>query len=354
MKLLVLGGTVFLGRHIVQVALERGHEVTLFNRGQHGADIFPDLEHLHGDRDPNVGDGLKILEGRVWDAVVDTSGYVPRIVKASAELLSGCEHYSFVSSISAYASFAQPDQDENAPLAALENPDTEDVSAHYGALKAACERAAEVAMPGRVLNVRAGLIVGAFDPTDRFTYWPDRIARGVAPVVPGAQRNPVVPDAQRDEILAPGSPDVLTQFIDAQDLAVWMIRVIERRTVGTWNVTGRPMRLGELLDAIRLETQSPASFTWVSEDFLLEQSVPPWMGENSLPLWIPSSDADMAGFAQVSIARALENALHIRPLSLTLEDTLRWVRSRPTDYLWRSGLSVEREHELLEAWHSRS
>lgn len=334
MKILVLGGTVFLGRHIVQVALERGHEVTLFHRGQHGADMFPDLEHLHGDRDPNLGDGLRALEGRIWDAVVDTSGYVPRIVRASAELLSGSGRYSFVSSISAYESFNQPDQDETAPTAALENPDTEDVPAHYGALKAACERALEAAMPGRVLNVRPGLIVGAFDPTDRFTYWPDRIARG-------------------GEILVPGSPDGLTQFIDAEDVAVWMLRMIERGTVGTWNLTGRPMRLGELFEAIRLETQSDARFTWVSEAFLQAQGVQPWMGENSLPLWIPSSDPDMAGFARVSIARALENALHIRPLSLTLEDTLAWARSRPADHTWRSGLSVARERELLLAWNAR-
>jgi 2'-hydroxyisoflavone reductase len=335
MKILVLGGTVFLGRHIVQVALERGHEVTLFNRGQHGADVFPDLEHLRGDRDPNVGNGLRALRGRVWDAVVDTSGYVPRIVGASAEALAACGQYSFVSSISAYAGFSQPDQDENALTATLEDPDTEDVAAHYGALKAACERAAEAAMPGRVLNVRAGLIAGAYDQTDRFTYWPARIVNG-------------------GEVLAPGSPDALTQFIDAQDIAVWMLRMIERGTAGVWNVTGRPMRLGDLLDAIKLETNSNASFTWVAEDFLLEHNVQPWMGENSLPLWIPSTDASMSGFAQFSIARALENALHIRPLPLTLEDTLSWVPSRPADHTWRSGLTRDRERELLSAWRARS
>ena len=335
MKILVLGGTVFLGRHIVQVALERGHQVTLFNRGQHGTDVFPELEHLRGDRDPNVGDGLNALRDRVWDAVVDTSGYVPRIVGASAELLSGCGHYSFVSSISAYASFSQPDQDETAPTATLEDPDTEDVAAHYGGLKAACERALDAAMPGRALNVRAGLIVGGYDQTDRFTYWPARIATG-------------------GEVLAPGSPDALTQFIDAQDIAVWMLRMIERGTVGVWNVTGKPMRLGDLLDAIKLETKSDASFTWVAEDFLLENNVQPWMGENSLPLWIPSTDESMGGFAQFSIARALENALHFRPLALTLEDTLSWLRSRPADHTWRSGLSADRERELLSAWRART
>jgi 2'-hydroxyisoflavone reductase len=335
MKLLVLGGTVFLGRHIVQVALERGHEVTLFHRGQHGADVFPDLEHLIGDRDPDVGDGLKALENRVWDAVVDTSGYVPRIVGASARLLSGSGRYTFISSISAYASFGQPDQDETAPTAPLEDADSEDVPAHYGALKAACERALDAAMPGRVLNVRPGLIVGAFDPTDRFTYWPARIARG-------------------GEVLAPGTPDLLTQFIDAQDLAVWTLRMIERGTLGAWNATGHPVRLGDLFEAIQDEVRSDAHLTWVAEDFLLEQQVQPWMGESSLPLWIPSSDPSMAGFARVSIAKALENALHFRPLSLTLEDTLEFARSRDQDHVWRSGLTPTREQELLAAWHARS
>ncbi len=335
MKLLVLGGTVFLGRHIVQVALERGHEVTLFHRGQHGSDVFPDCEHLHGDRDPNVGDGLHALENRFWDAVVDTSGYVPRIVGASARMLSGSGRYAFISSISAYAGFSQPDQDETAPLATLENPDSEDVPAHYGALKAACERVAEAAMPGRVLNIRPGLIVGAFDPTDRFTYWPARIARG-------------------GEILAPGTPDLITQFIDAQDLAVWTLRMLEQGVVGTWNATGQPMRLGDLFGAILQTTRSDAKLTWVSEDFLLEQNVPPWMGESSLPLWIPSNDPSMIGFARVNINKALENALHFRGLPLTLEDTLEFARSRPDDYVWRSGLTPTREQELLSAWHARS
>jgi 2'-hydroxyisoflavone reductase len=335
MKLLVLGGTVFLGRHIVQVALERGHEVTLFHRGQHGADVFPDLEHLHGDRDPKVGDGLKALTGRVWDAVVDTSGYVPRIVGASARMVSGSGRYAFISSISAYADFSQPDQDETAPLATLEDADSEDVPAHYGALKVACERVAETAMPGRVLNIRPGLIVGAFDPTDRFTYWPARIARG-------------------GEILAPGTPDLITQFIDAQDLAVWTLRMLEQGVVGTYNATGHPMRMGDLFDAIQHAARSDATLTWVSEDFLLEHEVKPWMGESSLPLWIPSSDPGMTGFARININKALENALHFRGLSMTLEDTLEFARSRDEDYVWRSGLTPAREQELLRAWHAKS
>jgi 2'-hydroxyisoflavone reductase len=340
MKLLVLGGTVFLGRHVVDVALERGHEVTLFNRGQHGAELYPQLEHLHGNRDPGIGDGLTALEnavraGRTWDAVVDTSGYVPRIVRASAEVFrDAVKHYAFVSSISVYPSFPDVGMDESSAVAELEDPNTEDIGPNYGALKAACERAVEQVMPGRALHVRAGLIVGAYDQTDRFTYWPVRIARG-------------------GDVLAPGSPSLLTQWIDVADLASWMVQMLERGLLGTVNVTGQPMRLGDLFDAVLKQTPTDARLTWVGESFLAEHQVPPWMGENSLPLWIPSGDASYAGFAQVSIQKALEYGLQFRPLELTLKDTLAWANSRPADHVWRSGLSPERELALLEAWRAR-
>ena len=341
MKLLVLGGTVFLGRHVVDVALERGFDVTLFNRGQHGAELYPQLEHLHGNRDPQKDDGLAALEnavkaGRSWDAVVDTSGYVPRIVRASAEVLKDAvKHYAFVSSISVYPSFPEAGMDESAAVAELEDPNTEEVGPNYGALKVACERAVESVMPGRALHVRAGLIVGAHDQTDRFTYWPVRIARG-------------------GDVLAPGSPELLTQWIDAADLASWMVQMLERGLMGTFNVTGQPMRLGDVFDAVLKHTPTDARLTWVDESFLAEHQVPPWMGENSLPLWIPSGDASYAGFAQVGIQKALENGLQFRPLELTLKDTLSYANSRPADHVWRSGLSVEREQELLEAWRARA
>ncbi len=341
MKLLVLGGTVFLGRHVVDVALERGHEVTLFNRGQHGADLYPQLEHLRGNRDPTIGDGLTALEhavgsGRTWDAVVDTSGYVPRIVRASAEVLKNAvKHYAFVSSISVYPSFPDVGMDESSAVAELEDPNTEDVGANYGALKAACERVIEQVMPGRALHVRAGLIAGAHDPTDRFTYWPARIVRG-------------------GEVLAPGSPSLLTQWIDAADLASWVVRMLERGWMGTFNVTGKPMRLGDLFDAILKHAPTDAKLTWADESFLIEHQVAAWMGENSLPLWIPSGDASYTGFAQVGIQKALRNGLRFRPLELTLKDTLDWAYSRPADHVWRSGLSPDRELALLEAWRARA
>src|SRR5688572_29497367 len=197
MRLLVLGGTKFLGRAVVEAAVARGHEPTLFHRGLTNPGLFPDLEHLRGDRDG----GLAALQGRTWDAVIDPSGYVPRIVRASAELLADAvEHYTFISSISVYPSFPTPGMDESSPVGTLEDPTVEDVPAHYGPLKALCEQAAEAAMPGRVFHVRAGLIVGPNDPSDRFTYWPVRVAKG-------------------GDVLAPGSPERPVQIIDVRDLA---------------------------------------------------------------------------------------------------------------------------------------
>src|SRR5262245_38592594 len=193
MKLLILGGTVFLGRYLVETALAHGHEVTLFNRGQHNPDLYPDVEKLHGDRDG----GLDILRGRRWDAVIDTCGYVPRVVRASAELLAGAvDHYTFISSISAYPSFKAIGNDERPPVGTLADPTVEEVTGEsYGPLKALCEQAVEQALPGRTLNIRPGLIVGPYDPSDRFTYWPHRVAQG-------------------GEVLAPGRPERHVQVVD--------------------------------------------------------------------------------------------------------------------------------------------
>ena len=334
MNILVIGGTQFLGRHLVQVALERGHEVTLFNRGNRNP--FPQLETIKGDRDPDKGNGLEALKHREFDAVIDPSGYVPRIVKASAELLKDhTKHYTFISSISVYSSFAQP-ASEDAPVAKLEDETTEAVTGEsYGGLKVLCERAVEAVMPGRTLNIRPGLIVGEFDPTDRFTYWVERIARG-------------------GTVLVPGSPELETQFIDAADLATWTIRVVEQNVTGIFNATGKTITFGETLGAIKTTLNSDASLEYVAEAFLLEQDIKPWMGEDSLPLWIPSSDADSANFARVPIQPALEKHLGFRPLEYTIEDTDKFIKSRDADYVWKSGLSAKKETELLEAWRKKS
>src|SRR5581483_3835326 len=307
MKLLILGGTVFLGRHVVDSALARGHEVTLFNRGQHNPELYPELEKLRGDRDGN----LSALVGRRWDAVIDPSGYVPRIVGTSARLLADAvEHYTFVSSISVYAEFATVGIDEHYPTATMPDSTSEDVMAHYGALKALSGQAAEAAMPGRVCHVRAGLIVGPHDPTNRFTYWPVRVARG-------------------GDVLAPNGPAVPVQVIDSRDLAAWMVRMAERRHAGTFNATGpdRPLTLGAVLETCRQVSGSDARIVWADERFLLDRGVQPWM---ELPLWV--SDApENAGFSRVDCRRAFAAGLTFRPLADTVRDTLAWEQTLPAD-----------------------
>jgi len=328
MRLLVLGGTVFLGRHLVDAALARGHGVTLFNRGQHDPDLFPDVERLRGDR----GDNLDVLRGRRWDAVVDTCGYVPRVVRASAEFLADAvSHYTFVSSLSVYAATRQPGTDEAAPVSRLQDETIEEITGEtYGPLKALCEQAAERAIPGRVLNVRPGLIVGPHDPTDRFTYWPARVARG-------------------GDVLAPGRPDRQIQFIDVRDLAEWMIRAVEQNLTGVYNADGPDdhLSMGTLLETSKAVSGSNAHFVWVEDQFLIDSGVQPW---SEVPLWIPESDPDAAGFFAFDCRKAIAAGLTFRPLEETVRATLEWAATRSTEHEWRAGLKPDREKELLEAW----
>ncbi|HLI08107.1 MAG TPA: SDR family oxidoreductase [Ktedonobacteraceae bacterium] len=324
MKLLILGGTVFLGRHIVEAALARGHEVTLFNRGQHNSDLFPEVEKLRGDRDG----GLSALESRYWDAAVDTSGYFPRVVRAAAEKLAGSvDRYSFISSISVYSDFTKAGMDERAPVGTLQDEGVEEITAEtYGPLKVLCERAAEQAMPGRVLIVRPGYIVGPHDPTDRFTYWPYRVARGGA-------------------MLAPGKPDSPLQFIDVRDLSSWIVRMIEDRQTGVYNATGPnyTLTMQDLLETCRKVSGSNARFVWVSESFLAEHNV-------ELPIWAPSRET---GVATVDCNKAFEAGLVFRPLSSTVRDTLGWREAAMPSVPLRAGLRPEQEARLLQAWHEQ-
>jgi len=328
MRLLILGGTIFVGRALVEAAQARGYEVTLFNRGQHNPDLFPDVERLRGDRDG----GLDALRGRTWDAVVDTCGYVPRLVRQSAELLADAVgHYTFISSISVYGDFSKSGIDEADHVGTLEDEAVEEVTGEtYGPLKALCEQAAERALPGRVLNVRAGLIVGPYDISDRFTYWPVRVARG-------------------GEVLAPGQPDARTQFIDVRDLVDWNLRAIEAGTPGVYNVTGpeKPLTLQMVLDACRAVGGSDASITWVDAAFLKEKEVAPW---TELPLYI-GDDPGFAGIDSVDCGKAIRSGLTFRPLEDTVRATLDWEAARPADHPWRAGITAEREAELLRAWH---
>jgi 2'-hydroxyisoflavone reductase len=279
---------------------------------------------LRGDRDGDLG----ALHGQRWDAVIDTCGYVPRIVRESAALLApAVNHYTFISSISVYGDLNAEGIDESWPVATIADESTEEVTAEsYGALKALCEQAVLEQYPQNGLIIRPGLIVGPYDPTDRFTYWPVRAARG-------------------GEVLAPAPPEYGTQFIDARDLADWMVMMVERKATGIYNATGpdEPLSFGVLLDKCRTVAGNDATFTWVAPEFLQEHDVQPWI---ELPLWIP----DETGW--VDVQRAVESGLRFRPVAATIADTLSWAEQRPADYVWRAGLDADKEGHLLEGWHT--
>lgn len=337
MKILIFGGTIFLGRYLIESALARGHEVTIFNRGQHNPELYPEVEKLRGDRRAD----LAALKGRHWDVVIDTCGYVPSEVRKSAEQLSrAAEHYTFISSCSVYASFNLAGTDENAPVSRItdeqlseaEQIDTGErataltYGAAYGALKALCEQTAEEAMPGRVLSVRAGLIVGPHDYSDRFTYWVHRVAQG-------------------GEVLAPGRPRRRVRVIDVRDLAAWIIRMAEMRQAGIYNATGAEdnLTMEGLLNECRTVSRSDATFVWASEEFLLEQQVRQW---SEMPLWISE---EHNGIFAINNDKAIAAGLTFRPLSETIRDTLAWDATRSSNAEWRAGLTPERERELLKS-----
>jgi 2'-hydroxyisoflavone reductase len=337
MKLLILGGTRFLGRHLVTAAQARGHEVTLFNRGNYSSDDLGAVEIIKGDRYTE----LHKLQGRRWDAVVDTSGHLPRAVKAAAKVLSNeVERYVFISSQNAYRDVSGPGIEEIYPLRTLTSEQLEransiDTSGQpsygelYGGLKALCEQAAEEVMPNRVLIIRPGLIVGPNDYTDRFTYWPVRVARG-------------------DEVLAPGRPDRFIQFIDVRDLAEWTVSMIEHNATGAYNAHGLPnsLTMQRLLEECRSVTGSDAQFTWISEDFLLQENLAAW---SELPLWLPEEAAPhLKGFMFISPAKAIAAGLNFRPLRDTIRDILTW---HQTNDELKAGLDRDKERALLYKWH---
>lgn len=339
MNILIIGGTVFLGRHLVVAAHMREHVVTLFNRGLHNRELFPEVEKIFGDRNHN----LDALAGRRFDAVIDTCGYLPGAVRASAEFLSqAVEHYTYISSISVYEDRTRPGTNEDSPLCKLTDEQLREAEAikpvnpivavnygeMYGGLKVLCERAAEEAMPGRTLVIRPGLIVGPHDYSDRFTYWVSRVARG-------------------GEVLAPGRPERLVQLIDDRDLAEWIIRLVEVRQTGIYNATGPdyPLTMQRILEECKTVSESDAALTWIDEDFLLEQGAAPW-GE--VPLWIPKIDDT------VEFEKALHSGLTFRPLSETIRDTLAWEQTRPLDAKRLAGIEPEKELRILQAWHQRT
>ncbi|MGZ5240741.1 MAG: NAD-dependent epimerase/dehydratase family protein [Caldimonas sp.] len=337
LRLLILGGTGFTGPHQVRYALARGHQVTLFNRGRQPQTWPAPVEELIGDR--NTGD-LKALEGRRWDVCIDNPTTLPFWVRDAGRALQGrVDHYVFVSTISVYAANDKA-QDESAALAPYAGQDPMAETAQslrgrigelYGPLKAVSEQEAARQFPGAVTIVRPGLIVGPGDETDRFTYWPVRLARG-------------------GEVLAPGDGSDPVQFIDARDLAEWTIRMAESRTLGVFNATGpdRPLTMAGMLGGIASAVHANVRLAWVATEFLEAKGVSPW---SDLPVWVPGQ-GDSAGFARRDIAKALRAGLTFRPLPTTAADTLAWFRLQPAERQarLRAGLAPEREAELLAAW----
>lgn len=329
MRLLIIGGTRFAGRHLVETALARGHTLTLFNRGQSNPELFPQVEQLHGDRTED----LTLLQGRTWDAVIDTSGYVPRHVRRSAEALAAAtDRYVFISTVSVYAENNPRGMDETAPLATLIDETVEEVTGEtYGGLKVLCEQAVEQALPDRALIIRPGLIVGPHDPTDRFTYWPYRITQG-------------------GEVLAPGNPDQPLQIIDVRDMAQWIMLMVDAKHTGIFNAVGPEQLLTtrDMLEACVAVCNPQAHLTWVSEEFLIAAGAKPW---SEIPVWMPEQDAPSD---TVSHARASAAGLKCRPLVETIADTLAWAKTRSANHAWRAGMTRERETELLLAWSQKS
>ena len=341
LRILILGGTGFTGPFQVKYALSRGHQVTVFNRGRtHPGELPKEAEQLIGDRNGK----LDALKGRKWDVAIDVPTTLPVWVRDAAEILKGnVDRYIFISTISVYSNVSKPGADETAPLLKYEGADAMKETSQtlrasnfalYGPLKALSEAEAEKWFPGKTLIVRPGLIVGPGDESDRFTYWPVRVARG-------------------GEVLAPGNPSDPVQFIDARDLAEWIIRMAEQGTVGTFNATGPKSKLGigEMLNGIKKATKSDAQFTWANADFLAAQKVAAW---SDMPVWVPPR-GDEGGFSTISIKRALDKGLTFRPLGDTTQATLEWFRKQTAERQskLRAGITAEREKEVLAAWHAK-
>ena len=338
LRILILGGTGFTGPFQVKYALDRGHKVSVFNRGKTRAGELPEgVEQLIGDRNGQ----LDALKGKKWDVVIDNPTSVPVWVRDVAQVLKGnVDRYVFISTISVYANNSKPN-DEAAPLAKYDGPDAmketrDSIVASgfrlYGPLKALSEQEAEKWFPKKTLIIRPGLIVGPGDQTDRFTYWPVRIDRG-------------------GEVLAPGAPSDPVQFIDARDLAEWTIRMVEKGAVGAYNATGpsTPLPVGEMLGGIKSALNANATFTFADADFLEAQKVAPW---SDMPVWVPPRGED-GGLGRTSIKKALTEGLTFRPLDMTARDTLAWFKTLPADRQaeMKAGLKPEREAEVLAEWH---
>ena len=340
LNILILGGTGFTGQFQVQYALSRGHKVTVFNRGKtHPGELPKEAEQLLGDRNGQ----LDALKGRKWDVVIDVPTTLPVWVRDAAQILKGnVDRYVFISTISVFSDNSKPNMDESGPLAEYKGADEmaetqATLGANmglYGPLKALSEKEAEKWFPGKALIIRPGLIVGPGDPSDRFTYWPVRIEKG-------------------GEVLAPGTPNDPVQFVDARDLAEWVIRMVEQGTVGTFNATGPNYKLtmGKMFDEIKAASKSKATFTWADADFLREQKVRAW---SDMPTWVPPRGNSL-GFSQVNTQKAISKGLTFRSVGDTTKATLEWFHKQTPERQakLKAGLTPERETAVLAAWHAQ-
>lgn len=336
LKILMLGGTGFLGPHTVQFAIDRGHDVTLFNRGRSKENLFPDLEKLIGNRDPEVDAGLSALKGRKWDCVIDTSSYVPRIAGASAQLLKDhSEQYLMISTISVYSQFSQLNMDESAAVGTLEDPTVETVDgATYGPLKAYSEQAVTEQFGAGTTILRPGLIVGPRDRTDRYSYWPVRASRG-------------------GDMLCPGNGSDLVQYIDVRDLAEFIVHCLEQKTTGIFNTISdsKTETVKDMVDTCIEVSGAETNAVWADTDFLTEQGIRPWA---DMPVWVPNA-GEMAGLSQIDVRRAFAAGMKIRNRKETALDTLNWFKTLPEERqkTLRAGIKSEREQEVLAQWFKR-
>ncbi len=333
MRILILGGTGFIGPYQVQYALDRKHTVTLFNRGKTNSTLFPKVARLVGDR--NVPGGHDALKKGTWDLVIDNPTSNPKWVRGAGEALKGrVGQYLFVSTISVFSDNSKP-IDENGPLNTPSDIDAEYNAQAYGSNKVRSEMEAKNQFGENVTIVRPGLIVGPGDLSDRFSYWPVRIDKG-------------------GEILAPGTPNDPVQYVDAKDLSQWIVRLGESHTLGTFNATGpkTPTTIAEMLYGIKAVTTSDAQFTWVPAEFLAEKQVRAW---SDMPVWVPPTGRT-AGFARVICKKAYDAGLTFRPLADTAKDTLTWYHSRPAaeQEKARAGLAPEKEKNVLADWHAKA
>lgn len=328
MKILIIGGTVFLGRAIVNEAQKKGHQITLFNRGFSNPGIFHELEIIQGDREFN----LSALDNHQWDAVIDTCGYLPRIVLMSAEKLkSQVGLYIFISSLSVYADTHKIGITEDHPVSRLNDENIEEINNEtYGPLKAACERKVLDIYQDKALIIRPGLIVGPHDPTDRFTYW-------------------MVSVSHSQEVLAPGRPERRIQFIDVRDLAEWIIRMMEVNSNGIFNAVGpgKIVTMKDLLETCDHTCNKGTKITWVSEEFLVQEGIEPWV---EMPLWVPETQKENHGFFAFDNNKATRNGLTFRDIYDTIYDTCTWAETRPSDHICRAGINRNRQAALLEKW----